>query len=111
VLDRPLAAGSFVSITLAWDRLVELQDVNGNREYDLGEEFRDRGVNHLDLYLMKAEDDNIEQSIWSSVSSVDSIQHIFQQVPAAGKYKIRVHFRQAVNVPTQAYALAWWTKS
>jgi Subtilase family len=111
VLDRPLAAGSFVSITLAWDRLVELQDVNGNREYDLGEEFRDRGVNHLDLYLMKAEDDNIEQSIWSSVSSVDSIQHIFHQVPAAGKYKIRVHFRQAVNVPIQAYALAWWTKS
>ena len=110
-IDQPLAALSFVSLTLTWDRLVELQDINGNREYDLGEEFRDRGLNHLDLYLMRAEDDQIEQSIWSSTSAVDSVQHIFHQVPTAGKYKIRVHFRQAVNVPKQAYALAWWTKS
>jgi Subtilase family len=110
ILDRPLAEGSFVSLTLTWDRLVELQDVNGNKEYDLGEEFRDRGLNHLDLYLMHAEDDNIDRSVWSSVSAVDSVQHIFHQIRDPGKYKIRVHFRQAVNAPKQAYALAWWTK-
>lgn len=109
VLDRPLAENSWVSMTLVWDRLVELQDTNANREYDLGEEFRDRGLNHLDLYLMRAEDDNIDRSLWASTSSVDSVQHIFQQIHEPGKYKIRVHFRQTVNASQQAYALAWWT--
>ncbi len=108
-LDRPLAENSWVSITLVWDRLVELQDTNQNQEYDLGEKFRDRGLNHLDLYLMHVEDDNIDRSVWSSTSAVDSLQHIFYQIRDPGQYKIRVHFRQAVNIPRQAYALAWWT--
>ncbi len=110
ILDRTLAEGSFVSLTLVWDRLVELQDINGNQEYDLGEEFRDRGLNHLDLYLMHAEDDKIDHSVWSSTSTVDSVQHIFHQIRDAGKYKVRVHFRQVANIPRQSYALAWWTK-
>ena len=95
----------------AWDRLVELADIDGNQEYNLGEEFRDRGLNQLDLYLMRAEDDQTSQSIWASTSKVDSVQHIFHQIRDPGKYKIRVHFRQAANIPRQAYALAWWTKS
>jgi hypothetical protein len=108
-IDRPLAEGSWVAITLAWDRMVELADLNHNQEYDVGEEFRDRGLNQLDLYLLPAEENRIDRSLWSSTSSVDSIQHIFHQVRDAGKYKIRVHFRKTVNVPNQAYALAWWT--
>ena len=108
-LDRPLAEHSWVSITLTWDRLVELQDPNGNQQYDLGKGFRDRGLNRLDLYLMRAEEDRLDRSLWSSTSSVDSVQHIFHQIRDPGKYKIRVHFRQAVNVPHQAYGLAWWT--
>jgi hypothetical protein len=109
LLDRTLVENSWVSMTLVWDRLVELKDSNQNKEYDVGETFRDRGLNHLDLYLMHAEDDNIDRNIWASTSAVDSIQHIFHQVRDPGKYKIRVYFRQAVNVPRQAYALAWWT--
>jgi hypothetical protein len=108
-LDRPVAENSWVSITLAWDRLVELQDPNGNGEYDLGEKFRDRGLNQLDLYLMRADENNPDRSIWSSVSAVDSVQHIFHQIRDPGKYKIRVYFRRAVNLPHQDYALAWWT--
>ena len=108
-LDRPLAEQSWVSITLTWDRLVELQDPNGNQQYDLGKGFRDRGLNRLDLYLMRAEEDRLDRSLWSSTSSVDSVQHIFHQIRDPGKYKIRVHFRHAVNVPHQAYGLAWWT--
>jgi hypothetical protein len=110
LLDRPLAAGSFVSLTLAWDRLVELQDINGDRVYELGEEFRDRGLNQLELYLMKADEDSIDRSVWSSTSAVDSVQHIFHQIHDAGKYKLRVRFRQAIGTTHQAYALAWWTK-
>ena len=108
-IDRPLAANSWVSMTLTWDRLVELQDTNQNKEYDVGEGFVDRGLNQLDLYLMDAAENNIDRSLWSSTSSVDSVQHIFHQIRDPGKYKIRVRFRQAVNLPTQAYALAWWT--
>ncbi|WP_310426898.1 S8 family serine peptidase [Chamaesiphon sp. VAR_48_metabat_135_sub] len=108
-LDRSLAENSWVSISLTWDRLVELADPNLNNEYDVGETFRDRGLNQLDLYLMPADEDRLDRSLWSSTSSVDSVQHIFHQIRDPGKYKIRVHFRQALNVPHQAYALAWWT--
>ncbi len=108
-IERPLAENSWVAMTLAWDRLVELADPNPNNKYDLGDKFRDRGLNHLDLYLMHAEDDNIDRSLWASTSKVDSVQHLFHQIHDPGKYKIRVHFRQAINLPQQAYALAWWT--
>jgi Subtilase family len=111
ILDRPLAENSWVSISLTWDRLVELQDLNHNRQYDVGEKFRDRGLNQINLYLMLADEDRIDRSLWSSTSSIDSVQHIFHQVRDPGKYKIRVHFRKATNSPNQAYALAWWTVS
>ena len=109
VLEKPLQQGSFVSVTLAWDRNVELQDRNGNGQYDVGESFRDRGLNNLDIYLMRAEDNDTNQSIWSSESEVDSVEHIFQKIPKTGRYKIRVQFRQQVNTENQPYAIAWWT--
>jgi hypothetical protein len=109
VLEQPLQQDSFVSVTLAWDRLVELQDKNKNEQYDVGESFRDRGLNTLYIYLMRAEDSDTAKSIWSSESDVDSVQHVFHQIPATGRYKIRVQFRNQVNQDTQPYALAWWT--
>ncbi len=109
VLEQPLQQGSFVSITLAWDRKVELKDSNKNGQYDIGEGFSDRGLNNLDIYLMRAEDNDTSKSIWSSQSDVDSVEHIFHKIPANGRYKIRVQFRQRVNDDTQPYALAWWS--
>lgn len=109
VIEQPLLQGSYVSATLAWDRVVELNDRNKNGEFDLGETFRDRGLNQLDLYLMRAEDNDIRNSVWSSISDIDSVKHIFHSVPATGRYKIRVVFRNQINEPTQAYALAWWS--
>jgi subtilisin family serine protease len=109
VLAQPVQQGSFVATTLVWDRLVELEDRNRNEIYDQGETFRDRGLNTLHLYLMRAEDTDIRASIWSSVSNIDSVQHIFHPVPTTGRYKIRVVFQRQVNLPVQPYALAWWT--
>lgn len=109
VLEQPLQQGSFVSVSLAWDRLVELQDRDNNEEYDIGESFRDRGLNNLDLYLMRVEDNDISQSLWSSESDVDSVEHIFSKIPTTGRYKIRVYFRQQVHEDNQPYALAWWS--
>jgi hypothetical protein len=111
VLAKPLQQGSSVAITLAWDRRVELDDANRNGQYDAGETFRDRGLNNLDLYLMRADDQDSATSVWSSNSSVDSVEHIFQTIPQTGRYKIRVQFRQrqfAGNEVNQPYGLAWW---
>jgi hypothetical protein len=117
VLDQELAAGSYVSITLNWKRLVELNDGNNNGLYDLGETFTDKGLNNLDLYLLNAdedlsrlsEQDVARKAIWSSVSGVDSLEHIFYQIPKTGRYKIRVYYKQRVHENTQDYAIAWWT--
>lgn len=108
-LELPLAENSWVALTLTWDRLVELTVPAASNEFILGKTFRDRGLNHLELYLMRAEDDSIDRSLSASTSAVDSVQHIFHQIRDPGRYKIRVYFRQAVNLPRQAYALAWWT--
>lgn len=109
VLAKPLQGGTFVAITLTWDRLVELEDQNNNSQYDEGEEFRDRGLNNLDLYIVKADSSDTEQrQVCSSISDLDNVEHIFCPVPTTGNYKIRVHFRQQVNEPIQPYALAWW---
>ena len=108
VLKEPLQQSSYISATLAWNRLVELRDYNKNGEFDSNESFVDRGLNNLDIYLMRAEDSEPRKSVWSSVSDVDSVEHIFHQIPATGRYKIRVVFRNRVNLPTQPYALAWW---
>ncbi|HEY9833240.1 MAG TPA: S8 family serine peptidase [Stenomitos sp.] len=109
VLDKPVKEKSFVSLTLAWNRLVELQDKNQNNAFDVGESFRDRGLNHLELYLMPVDENDTSKNVCSSISEVDSVQHIFCPVPTAGRYKIRVHYRKQVNEPSQPYALAWWT--
>ena len=107
--DR-LQADSFVAITLTWDRLVVLNDKNDNRKYDYGESFRDRGINNLDIYLMRSQDEDTAKSVWSSISKVDNTEHIFIKVPAAGKYKLRVVFKSpATNESLQRYGLAWWT--
>ncbi|NJL77746.1 MAG: S8 family serine peptidase [Richelia sp. RM2_1_2] len=110
-LAKPLQKGSFVSISLTWDRLVELEDQNKNGKYDKGENFRDRGLNNLDLHLVKADSQNSDnRSTCASVSQVDSVEHIFCQIPEDGNYKISVKFKNSINEPTQPYALAWWTR-
>jgi hypothetical protein len=109
VLSQPLKANSFVSITLAWDRLVELIDTNKNNIFDPGENFRDRGLNNLDVYLLPVDEENNTKYTCASISDMDSVEHIFCPVPKAGKYKIRVQYRQRINEAEQAYALAWWT--
>ncbi len=104
----PLKANSYIALTLAWDRLVELNDRNLNGMFDLNEQFRDRGLNNLDLYLMRSGESDSRRNIAGSISDVDSVEHIFHRIPATGRYKIRVQFRNLVNLPVQSYGLAWW---
>ncbi len=108
VFENPLRGGSYLSATLAWHRLVELVDRNGNGVYDLSESFRDRGLNDLNLYLLKADETDLSKAVWASVSAVDSVEHLFVPIPTTGHYKLRVVFHRRVNEAAQPYAIAWW---
>jgi subtilisin family serine protease len=110
VIAEPLQGGSYVSVTLAWNRLVTLRDRNQNGLYDLDEGFENQGLNNLDLYLLPVEAEDLSASVASSVSQVDSVEHIFQQIPATGQYKIRVVYQNRVNQADQSYAIAWWAR-
>lgn len=106
IFEQPLEGGSYISATLSWDRVV---DLNSSDDYfDTGESFTGKALNNLDLYLMPANADDISQSVWSSVSKEDSLEHIFIPVPEDGQYKLRVvQNGEAV----QPYAIAWWGKT
>jgi Subtilase family len=108
IIKQPLKVNSYVSITLVWDRLVELNDQNNNQKYDIGENFINKGLNNLDLELIS--NDSKEKIVCSSVSKVDSVEHIFCPIPDTGEYKIRVRFTNQVNQTMQSYGLAWQTK-
>ncbi len=111
VFSDSLVADSFISATLTWDRQVKLNDKNGNGLFDIGEEFSDEGFNKVELYLMRSQDTDISQNIWSSVSQIDNLQHIFIKIPTTGKYKLRVVFKSPqANIVSQRYGLAWWAK-
>ena len=109
VIDTSLRADSYFAATLAWERQVSLIDSNDNELYDIGESFENQGLNNLNLYLMPADENDIAKSIWSSVSDVDSVEHIFHKIPQTGRYKLRVVYSQQVTSEApQTYALSWW---
>jgi hypothetical protein len=111
VFNDPLLADSFISATLTWDRQVKLNDKNGNGLFDIGEGFSNEGLNKVELYLMRSQDTDISRNIWSSVSQVDNLQHIFIKIPITGKYKLRIVFKSPqTNIVSQRYGLAWWAK-
>jgi len=110
VIDQPLVAGSYVSATLAWERVVEL---NSTDEYfDVGEDFEGRSLSNLDLYLVPIEGDDasIEDSVWSSVSAEDSVEHIFIPVPKTGRYALVV-VKASSDTASVPYSLSWWGKT
>ncbi len=105
IFEQPLEGGSYVSATLSWDRIV---DINSDDDYfDAGENFTGKALDNLDLYLLPADTDDLSQSVWSSVSTEDSLEHLFIPVPTDGRYKLRVVQR---GEEVQPYAIAWWAK-
>jgi hypothetical protein len=66
-------------------------------------------LNNLELYLMPATSTNFMDAISSSISTVQNVEHIFFNIPAAGDYKLVVfnNFENGIG-DNQNYALAWW---
>lgn len=112
-LASPLPANQFVSLTLAWDRDVFLNDeVNANGAFDAGETFLD-GAEPIDLnlYLVPAGSMSIDNAVAASSSSDASVEHIFFQIDSPGQYEIWVDQQSGSDFSSQGYALAWWTDS
>ena len=109
IFDQPLKGGSYLNATLSWERIVEL---NSSDEYfDVGENFRGLPLSNLDLYLLPADTDDINDSVWASVSTEDSLEHIFIPIPETGRYKLRVVQKETTFQEAQPYALAWWAQT
>jgi hypothetical protein len=110
-LATALPANQYVSITLAWDRHVLLDnDVNGNGQYDPGDSFTAFDLTNLDLYLLPVGDTNLADAVAKSVGTVGTVEHIFAQVPSAGRYDIVVKQVNGIGLNDQElYGLAWWT--
>jgi hypothetical protein len=109
-----LKGGSWISITLTWDRQVDLinPDGNGLFQYDPNDpthqsSFGNPRLSDLDLYLVPA-NGGVAQHIMASQSALYNVEHIFFQLPAGdARYDILV--RQFNNVGTN-YAIAWWSE-
>ncbi len=117
-----LRAGSRISITLAWDRIVEFaNDVDGDGNFDPGDTFEtyptgnlEEQVNDLDILLVnRGTLDVVPGGL--SIGDVSfggyNLEHLFFEVPATGQYDIIVdHFGTGIAFPLgpQNYGLAWW---
>lgn len=109
IFDAALEGGSHIAVTLAWNRVVSLTDTNSNGRYDIGEGFVGSPLNDLDLFLVPKGAASIAQAVMSSRSVVDSIEHMFWQVPAGGgQYEVWVHQWNAPTAGPTQYGLAWW---
>lgn len=113
-LTASLLAGDFISATLAWDRPYFYVDggITGVYEPAL-DGAAGLPLDNLDLYLMLNGETDTEQAVWSSVSTVDNLEHLFWQVPTAGDYKLRVVFTEDTTFfpgfeSTPDFSLAWW---
>lgn len=102
-----LRAGSYISVTLTWDRTVHLNDTNLNSQYDMGETFTATPISDLDLRLSRTSGGLPPRA--DSASSHDNVEHIFFQLPADmnDDYEFRVrHFSSG----SSAYSVAWWSE-
>ncbi len=104
-LHQTLAAGSFLTATLTWDRVINESDGDGVVEqtdtYAFGE------LANLDLRVLDAGN----QIVAESISTTDNVEHLHVPLPANGQpddYKLQVIYNGGGVLATD-YALAWWT--
>lgn len=117
--NQHLVQGSFIAITLAFDRNVQFAFDNGtSNHYDSGDSFQPSTnfqtpgadqINDLDLFLV---DTTSGQTEALSTNGVSTIEHIFWQVRTSDNYQIEVHqtgFDGGDANGDVDYGLAWWT--
>jgi hypothetical protein len=109
VFNQQLAAGDYVSLTLAWDRILALDEpAPPFEEYNPDDAFFDFGFSNLDLHLLPAGATNKNQAIASSTSTAENLEHIFASITTPGNYEIWVELNDQTPFASAEYALAWW---
>ena len=112
IITQTLAKDSYISLTLAWDRIVKFKDdANQINLYDIGDTFENVGLTNMDLFLLPKGSTSIADSIWSSESNVDSVEHVLYKIPETGDYEFWISQKNELPVPSfknQSYAVAWW---
>jgi hypothetical protein len=116
-----IGAGVSISVTMAWDRVVNFSDDLGtSNSYDSGDAFSSGGFTNLDLYILPQGSDSTDDAVWTSTSTTSTVEHIFKEIAVTGNYEIWVRQQGAVVVPDDAsdpfgyrqfYGLAWWTQT
>jgi len=117
-----LQGGSFISITLAWDRLVNFaNDTAPVGKFNLGDTFEeytdglgppaDSVIDDLDVYLLPKFAATFGEAIALSFTDVGTVEHLFFQIPETGEYEFWIHQWDAEAGTLQDYAVAWWAAS
>src|SRR5205823_5547948 len=109
--------GSYISVTLTWDRQVTLNDKirDGvrNGKFDPDETFNVAALTDLQLLLVPKGGGFTDQ-IWASKSNVQNVEHLFYQLPPGdAEYEFWVRNFSAAGfgappAPSIDYAVAWW---
>ncbi len=121
VLNFPVKAGSFITATLVWDRLMQENDPgNPNFEVcpprplpgqvDQGDTYSVADFSNADLRIVRQTPSG-PVVIASSQSTVDNLEHLHIPAPAdgdVGDYSIEVNFVSGSGVQ---FAIAWWASS
>lgn len=114
-----LLKDSYLSATLVWDRIVDLNDWGNDGKsgtgdtgennflFDLGESFTSQPLMDLDLYLMHKGETDLANAITASVSSLYNLEHLFFKLPETGDYELWIRESRAGGLESQHYALAW----
>lgn len=118
--NTDLRGGSFISVTLAWDREVPLDmDAGTTGVYDPGDTFVDfkttdlpgpianSQFNDLSLYLVPR-GMTIFDAVAASTFNEGTEEHIFFQVPSTGQFELWVLQEDNDVGNNQDYAIAWW---
>ncbi len=108
VFNNAVPKDQWISITLAWDHVVNKDNSGGGTatSYAIGDKFTDGGQADLDLYLMPKGATALNQAIWSSVSTVYTVEHLFYEIQNAGNYEFWVRDAAGLAGP-QSYGVAW----
>jgi hypothetical protein len=102
VFSQPVSG--YVAATLSWDRRIE--KTGDEDSFSSGDIFFNSSVSDLDIYLLPANTDDLNQAIRSSVSFDENLEHIFFNVPGPpANYKLKV---VSVDGNDEDYGLAWW---
>jgi hypothetical protein len=106
------SVGGYIAVTLAWDRQTEHSESCGAGTFCEGDQFftgnLDPTANTLDLLILPANSNNIEDAVATSLSYTDTVQHIFADIPS-GMYKFVVSNSNFTGLgEADTYALAWW---